>query len=204
MKKINVYLLRHGKAIGKPALNGQTDVLVEQEVQKEIAHRIMRHGITFSHIYSSHLHRCADLADYLVTHVENTSLKINSALSEMDFGMFDGREFSSLNESEWKILEQFWNNPASVELPKGEALSHFFHRCVRAWQTIVHELKEDTLIIAHGGTIRMILAYLLDIEWNNPRWITNLSIDNQSISHVQVMISDDEPHYLVKSIGVTL
>ncbi len=204
MKSVNVYLLRHGKTMGEPALNGQTDVLVAPDVQRDIANRLMRRGIQFSSIQSSHLHRCLDLAEYLVKQLDDVPLTVSSALSEMNFGAFDGRPFSSIEENDWPLLEKFWHDPANVQLPEGEQLGHFYLRCVRAWQSIVDHIEEDTLIIAHGGTIRMILAHLLGVDWTNPRWITHLSIENQSLTHVQMMRGTDAPHFIVKSIGVTL
>jgi alpha-ribazole phosphatase len=204
MKPINVYLLRHGKTQGNPALNGQTDVLVDLDIQHDIADKIMHQNFSFSHICSSHLRRCLDLAEYIKAHVKGVSLSVNSELSEMNFGNYDGREFSTLNDVDWALLEKFWQAPSSVNLPNGEELGQFYRRCVSAWQTTIEQLEDDTLVIAHGGTIRMILAYILEVDWANPRWITHLSIENQSLTHIQVMMNADEPYYLVKSIGVTL
>lgn len=204
MKSVNVYLLRHGKTEGESALNGRTDVLVDTIRQREIVEKLMRSGIHFSRIYSSHLHRCLDLAEYLDKQLPEVSLQVNSALAEMDFGCFDGRAFNSLGEQEWSLLEKFWHDPANVHLPEAEPLSQFHLRCVRAWRQVVEQLDQDTLIITHGGVVRMILAYLLDVDWTNPRWMTHLSIDNQSLTHIQVMLGEDQPHFVVKSIGVTL
>ncbi len=204
MKSVNVYLLRHGKTQGESALNGQTDVLVDSDRQHQIVEKLLRRGIRFDHIYSSHLRRCLDLAERLKQQLPGTSLQVNSALSEMNFGDYDGRVFNSLDPQEWAVLEQFWHDPANVHLPHGEQLSQFYMRCVRAWQQIIEQLEQDTLIIAHGGTIRMILAYLLDVDWMNPRWMTHLSIENQSLTHIQVMLGDGGPHFVVKSIGAKL
>ncbi|MGX9418366.1 histidine phosphatase family protein [Vibrio sp. WJH972] len=204
MKQINVYLLRHGKTLGEPALNGQTDVLVEESLQLEISRRIASSDISFSQVYSSPLRRCYDLAKLVTTNNKERVLNVNPNLSEMDFGIYDGVEFNSLEKHQWQPLEEFWKSPASAHLPNGEKLEQFNQRCIEAWHSIIDDLSEETLIIAHGGTIRMILAHVLNVDWANPQWVTSLGIDNQSISHIQVTFDGSNHHFLVKSIGVTL
>lgn len=204
MKTVNVYLLRHGKTMGEPALNGQTDVLVASELQSEITNNLLKKGIYFPRICTSHLQRCSDLAENIQKQLKGSSIEVNSALSEMNFGAYDGRSFSSLDDQDWKRLNSFWRDPAKVVLPNAETLGDFYARTTRAWKSIISNLDVDTLVIAHGGTIRMILAYVLDIDWTNPRWVTHLSIDYQSLTHIQVMINENETHFLVKSIGVPL
>ncbi len=74
---INLYLMRHGKTVGRPALNGKTDVLVEAHRQEQIAHTLLRSPYSFSNIITSPLRRCRDLAQQLVYSSRNWITKLS-------------------------------------------------------------------------------------------------------------------------------
>ena len=101
----------------------------------------------------------------------------------------------------WSLLETFFQAPSKVELPDGELLSSFNDRVVTAWQRIVEQQiilateqgscsklaqkkASRVLVIAHGGVIRMILAHILQLDWQQASWHQNLHIANASLSRV--------------------
>ncbi|NRF63604.1 histidine phosphatase family protein [Vibrio coralliilyticus] len=202
MKTVNIYLLRHGKTLGEPALNGATNALVAHNTQQAICQSLLDASISFEHVITSPLRRCADLADLLVAKNSQLSLSIEDELREMDFGEVDGKPFDSI-KSEWPLLERFWNDPAAVELPQAETLQAFHQRVSRQWAALMESVEEDTLIISHGGTIRMILASLLNLDWRNPTLYSVLQIGNQSLTHIQ-LTKTDSLYQRVCSIGTPL
>ena len=88
-------------------------------------------------------------------------------------------------------------------LPEAETLTHFHHRISSAWHNITQTQNTNTLIIAHGGVIRMILAAVLNVDWKNPAWHSNLAIGNASLTHIQITKSEQK-HVSIKSIAVDL
>ncbi len=185
MKECNFYLLRHGQVEGEAALNGRTNRTVPAAVQEQISAALDRRNIAFEHIISSPLSRCADLARLLKKQQPQIKLSIAEQLQEISFGTLDGQAFDSIKDK-WPLLDAFWQNPAENTLPEAESLSDFRQRVVSAWSEITAADHSHTLIITHGGVIRMILAEALQLDWKNPAWHSNLAIANASVTHIQV------------------
>lgn len=201
-KTINIYLLRHGKTIGAPALYGHTDVPVDEQIQKQIAQAFLSRQLKVKRVVTSPLKRCADLANLLANAQPSLEVTIEPELKEMSFGELDGVSFDSAKSS-WPILEQFWQSPAENTLPGAESLSNFNKRITTSWDQLVLDVEQDTLIICHGGTIRMILASLLPIDWRDSRLYSSLQIGHQTISHIQI-IKADAIYKRVCSIGAPI
>lgn len=60
-KTINIYLLRHGKTLGEPALYGKTDVKVDVRLQDQICQQLVKRQLRVTKVISSPLARCRDL-----------------------------------------------------------------------------------------------------------------------------------------------
>jgi alpha-ribazole phosphatase len=199
---INLYLLRHGKTLGKPALNGHTDVGVKESVQKSIAQALLN-NYDFQTVYTSPLIRCKRVAELLAEYNPSLDIRYDNRLREQSFGQLDGIPFDELND-EWATLEAFWSAPGETTLPEAEPLEEGYRRVIEAWEQLVEECQQDTVIIAHGGPIRYILAHVLGLDWKNPRWYTSLAIGNQSISHIQINRYQGKPYFSVCSIATSL
>ena len=50
----------------------------------------------------------------------------------------------------------------------------------------VRNEDNNILVVCHGGVIRMILAHLLQVDFRNPNWYTQLSIANGSLTSIRV------------------
>lgn len=202
MKVCNFYLLRHGKVDGDAALNGHTDREVDLTLQQKISQAVCSQDIPFDHIITSPLRRCADLAMLLKKEQPKAKVTIEEQLQEISFGSLDGKAFHTIKDK-WPLLDAFWQNPAKNTLPQAESLSAFKQRIGSIWSKVIDTESNNTLIITHGGVIRMILADALQLDWKNPAWHTNLAIANASITHIQ--ISKAEQNYIsVKSIAIDL
>ena len=105
----------------------------------------------------------------------------------------------------WRCLERFFEQPAHITLPEAESLSDFHIRIIQAWQTLVNQQLAITqkqvaeaaassttlkprriLLIAHGGVIRMILAHILQLDWQQGAWHRNLKVDYASLSSIAI------------------
>ena len=203
MKQIQIYLLRHGKTEGKPALYGHTDIHVEEHIQRNIAHQIKLQNWQLGHIITSPLKRCLDLSNMIKKQYPLAMFTINNKLMEMNFGDYDGAPFEHLSPESWNELNSFWASPAAFTLSNAESLDNFHKRVINAWELIIRQLKKDTLIVCHAGVIRLLLAHALKLDWKQPTWHSALRIEYQSLSHVQLII-DKEVHYTVRSISSTI
>ncbi|KHT40235.1 histidine phosphatase family protein [Vibrio sinaloensis] len=201
-KVVNIYLLRHGKTVGAPALYGHTDVAVDDQTQQQIYERIKASAMNIERVISSPLKRCAQLAQFFDASPANIDVAIWPALKEMHFGELDGVPFDAA-KSFWPELEQFWHSPAENTLPGAENLSDFYTRITKSWEQLVTDVEQDTLVICHGGTIRMILASLLPFDWQDSRLYSTLHIGHQTISHIQI-IKADAIYERVCSIGAPI
>ena len=52
--------------------------------------------------------------------------------------------------------------PATVAPPGGETLNQVDARCKKAWERIKGEIKGDTAVVAHGGTLAHFIVHLLE------------------------------------------
>ncbi|MDC0612249.1 histidine phosphatase family protein [Vibrio sp.] len=200
MKRFDVWLLRHGQTEGKAALNGHYDAKVKPEVQRKIIESLQSKHLSFETIISSPLSRCLDLAKQIEV---KEGIRVVSDLQEMNFGDYDGKAFDEIPSEDWVTLEKFWCDPRQYPLPRSEPIGEFYQRVTAAWSEVIESISSDTLIVTHGGVIRMILASVLNLAWDNPALFTQLAISNQTLTHLQVLISDQN-YVIVKSIGATL
>lgn len=185
MKSINVYLLRHGKTVGEAALYGHTDIAVSRERQHRICQSVIDEQLDFTVLITSPLIRCQQLAELIHTQYDHLEYRVEPEWRETSFGHLDGVPFDDAKES-WPLLQAFWQDPANNPLPEAEPIDVFYRRISAAWDTFMQTVENDTLIVCHGGTIRMILANLLNLDWRNPALYSSLSIAHQSLTHIQI------------------
>lgn len=98
----------------------------------------------------------------------------------------------------WSKLDDFFQAPADAALPEAEVLADFYHRVTLAWQKIIvqhigittenKELKipQRMLILTHGGVIRIILAHILQLDWQQASWHQKLQIGHGSLSRIVI------------------
>lgn len=187
----HIYLLRHGKVAGEAALYGATDVEVLAETNQTIAHALIDRELSFDTIYSSPLQRCKTLAQLILSNNTNTNLDevtIVEGFKEMTFGVFDGVAFDDIyqNETQWQLLESFWQAPSLHALPNAERIADFFQRVSKCWHKCLDDIitQESTLIVCHGGVIRMILASILKQNINQSGWYQRYDIPYGSLTHL--------------------
>jgi len=192
----NIYLLRHGKVDGLPALYGHTDIAVTDSINNNMLQQLntwqQNTQQKITHVVSSPLQRCNTLATTFATENKLT-LTTEQAFSEMYFGVLDGVSFDEINESHqykntWQKLELFWQNPEAYPLPEAETLHAFYLRVKNAWQQLLHQHQgNNVLLVCHGGVIRMILSLLLNINYTNQALFSQLNIKNSSVTCIKNM-----------------
>ncbi len=192
-------LLRHGTVAGDAGLYGHTDIPVTESGRLQMQQSV-NIDLQYQQVISSPLQRCLRFAkDY--SRRQALSLKVEPLLQEMNFGVWDGQTFDQL-QSCWAALEQFWQSPATVTPPNGESLPAFHERVTQFWPQLLQQCRgTQSLVVTHGGVIRMILAQLLCVDWQSADYYQRLRIDYGSITRIQVLYTDDGIYPQIRFIG---
>lgn len=182
-----IYLLRHGEVDGPAAIYGKTDVPVSHQGWQQLQRQAARLD-SVTRIVTSPLRRCQVFANDLAVS-KGLPLNIESDFRECDFGKWDGVPFDDIPEGAWGEMEAFWASPASCQFEGGEHLKDMHCRVAQAWDNLIGELRDSTtpetvLVVAHGGVIRLLLAYILHFDWWNPAIFSQWQIDYASLSKI--------------------
>ncbi|WP_440904557.1 histidine phosphatase family protein [Catenovulum sp. SX2] len=194
-------LLRHGAVAGRPALYGHSNVTLSEQGLADMQASVdyINKCEPIDKIVSSPLLRCAMFAeDYAET--TGKEIILDSRLSEMDFGRWDGIPFDRLR-AHWSKLEAFWENPYRNTPPQGETLKQFGKRVKSLWGELAeHNQGQHYLLVCHAGVIKMMLAIMLDIDWRNALWFSQLKIDYASFTRVE-LAAYQKAMPVIKTIG---
>ncbi|MFT5757491.1 MAG: alpha-ribazole phosphatase [Alteromonadaceae bacterium] len=229
----NIYLLRHGKVNGRAALYGKTDIEVSLKIKNDMLNLLMKNQNKFSHIVTSPLKRCAELAHEFAKQADKP-IDVITNLQEMNFGDYDGLAFDDIPYTDissrsnisddisdnindkvskkindeaqtWIHLERFWHNPAEYSLPNAEKLNDFYLRVKNAWQQLLSDYTdENILLVTHGGVIRMILAQVLGLDWKNEKLFNQLHIANATLTQLSNVSCNHKPYLKVHAIALPL
>ncbi len=176
-----VDLLRHGVCNDGQIYRGRTDSPLSR-----LGHEQM-HGITadqqWQAIITSPLQRCSQFAMALAEQ-QQIPLVVNEDLLELDFGEWEGLALDEVWSAHQQQVMAFWNDPVKHPPPKGESLSAMQTRVLNVLAQIhtVHR-GERVLVVTHGGVIRLLMGYLLQMPI---RAVRQLSVDYGSLSRFEI------------------
>ncbi len=156
-------LLRHGETLGGSRFRGRLDdPLTERGWEQMWAAVGPGEGVReWDGIVTSPLARCADFARAL-SRRQDIPLSLDPRLAELDFGDWEGQTPADLMATDAEALGRFWADPVAHPPPSGEPLLAFQARVLTAWDELLRQDRDDrTLVISHGGVIRVILCQVL-------------------------------------------
>jgi alpha-ribazole phosphatase len=179
-------LVRHGETGWNRAgrYQGQSDTELSKigiEQAKKLRERLAAEGIDA--IYSSDLKRALRTAE-LIASVHDVEVVPRQELRELDFGEFEGRYFEEIKER-YLPLDQMWRGEdLEARAPGGESLYQLANR-VSQFENKLGRVpdKETILIVAHGGSLRVLICLLLGVGlecW----W--QFQLDSASLSIVEI------------------
>ncbi len=157
--------MRHGALVShQQAYIGQTDIGLAKTGYS--AMQALTHDADYTTVISSPLSRCAVFAkDFSVKH--NLALQIDENLTEINFGDFEGKYATDLmNGEQASALKSWWDDMQNTAPPNGESLTTFNRRVIQAFNHIIEtqSANQDKLLcITHGGVIRCLVCYLMQI-----------------------------------------
>ena len=153
---MTIYLIRHGKteANEKRLYCGSTDLPLSETGRKELS--CISYDIKNIRFLTSGMKRTNETLKVLFGDVP---FEEDPGFREVDFGIFEMRGYEELKED---LDYRNWcagDNEANVP-PGGESGRQMKQRVLEAFS----EIKEDTVLICHGGVIAAIMEHLFPEE----------------------------------------
>ena len=161
---MKLYIIRHGQTDwnveGK--IQGRQDIPLNDMGRRQA--RALADGMKsrpVASVYSSPQKRAMETAETLAR-AQGMAVIPVPELAEIGYGDWEGRTASDILAKERKLYEEWWQHPATVAPPGGETLNQVDVRCKKAWERIKGEMKGDTAVVAHGGTLAHFIVHLLE------------------------------------------
>ena len=158
-----LYLVRHGQSTGneKKLFFGVTDYPLTElghEQAREAAAKLKQDNITFARCCASDLARAWDTA---APCLEDTSITAEAcpALREQDMGEFEGVSWEEAQDLHGDLVMRLVTDWFHTTPPKGESPDAMEKRVGACVDEMVAR-GEDTLIVAHNGSLSMVLKHL--------------------------------------------
>ncbi|MCL2852065.1 MAG: histidine phosphatase family protein [Defluviitaleaceae bacterium] len=171
---MKIYAARHGQTgwnlLGR--MQGHTDIPLDETgiaQAEKLAERFR--DIPIGKIYSSDLGRALETARTINKH-HDVEIVVEEDLREISYGEFEGRLLSEIGGRFAELRD------AGKGAPGGEELEDFLARVHRCMDKIAAENDGDILIVGHGGTVRAIECYFLNIPKEN---ITKFGLGNTAV-----------------------
>ena len=144
-------MIRHTTpAVDKGFIYGRTDVPLADSFDNEkelIRTKLPEH---IDRVFSSPSSRCT-----LLAHKIKDSFETDKRLMELDFGLWEGKTWETIDRSESeKWMADFINNRP----PEGETLQEMKSRVMGFWNELPLLPYQRIAIITHAGVIRLILT----------------------------------------------
>lgn len=174
--------VRHGQSIwnAEGRWQGHSDValsdLGEQQARALSARLSQR---TFDAVFSSDLLRSQQTCRLALPGAE---MKIDARLREINFGVYEGQTWSSMDESQSNAVKTWWDEPYKNKLEGGESMDCLNQRVVEFLEELPAEC--EVAIFTHGGVVRnavwQVVGPPLKGQWT-------IVIDNTSLTTIEYL-----------------
>jgi alpha-ribazole phosphatase len=172
-----VNLLRHGEHVLGQAICGVKDPELSEKGWRQLTDQIgslvgrakqdqakQDQASQWDICVSSPRIRCAAFASH-VSHQLNIELVIKDALSEIDFGEWEGLTGTQIETSYPGQWQQWLDNPDDPAPHGGEAYGLFQQRILNGWSQLISQYRgKRILLLSHSGVMRAILSSVLGLD----------------------------------------
>lgn len=179
-------LVRHGETDWNRSqrFQGQSDVPLNAtgRAQAEaIARRLA--GKQIDALYASDLSRAWDTAAAIAA-VHNLEVRAEPNLREGHFGEWEGATYAEIQARDPEAVNAWHDDISSFAPPGGETLDQLAERVKKAYDKIAPQHTDQTvLLVAHGGSLQMLIAYLLGLP---PKAFWQFHLGHCSLSNISV------------------
>lgn len=164
MQVTRVWLVRHAP-VNAQYLYGQMDV--DADVSNAAAFQWLSNQLPprFG-VFLSDLKRCRQTLDALLPYGHEVEAHTTSnLLREQSFGDWEGLSYRQIEAKYNDLYIRFWANPVENAPPGGESFAEVVDRCSQYFNSVLEDTNsEDVVFFVHAGTIRSVLAHILEME----------------------------------------
>ena len=183
-----VDFLRHGECQGGEVFRGATDLALSETGWQQMW-AATSPAQPWQQIVSSPLSRCAQFAEKL-GQAKSIPVALCDDLREIHFGCWEGRPIAEVWQQQPELIGRYFADPGSVTPQGGEPMDMARRRLASAWRQILREYSgRHLLLVHHGGTIRLLLAHLLQMPLQA---VTNISVPYAGLSRLHVYRRQDQ------------
>jgi probable phosphoglycerate mutase len=159
-----LYFVRHGETDWnrEPArCQGWADVPLNDAGRRQAREQGSRlRGAGIQTIVSSHLRRAAETAELIREQLGGElPLRLDERLAETRRGRWQDRTFAEIMDEEPREWRCYRERPQDFRFPEGESLVEQQHRVLEAVRDVAAQ-NATTLVVTHGGSIRLLRAFL--------------------------------------------
>ncbi|HZW23616.1 histidine phosphatase family protein [Noviherbaspirillum sp.] len=153
---MRLYLVRHARpVVAQGTCYGSTDLAADEDHQREVLPQLLQALPAGARIFSSPMKRCRSLAVELAEGLRCGDVVFDPRLMEMDFGAWEMQAWETIPRAEVDA----WAGALSNYRPGGgECLLDVARRVLSFHEELTAEKTEDVVVVAHAGTIRLLLA----------------------------------------------
>lgn len=190
MERTSITLVRHGETewnVLRRLQGRQNSELTPYGLeQAELTAEALKNR-NFDILYTSDLKRALVTAE-IINRYHNLEVKVDSTLSERNFGVMEGLTREVLQDKFPEVYSGYMARKEDYQIPGGESLIEYTEKVRQSLQNIIRKYKgKRILIITHGGVLDCIMRIIFNYPMSAPR---SFSIYNASINRISV--KDDE------------
>ncbi|MBK1810435.1 alpha-ribazole phosphatase [Clostridium sp. YIM B02505] len=168
---MKLILIRHGETEGnyKGLYQGIMDYPLSEEGNlQNLKVKSKLENINVNKVYYSALKRAKKTAEAIFDFSSSTiCFEEVSSLNEINFGVWEGKDYKYISKNYSEQFQSFIDDFRTFEFPEGESFKDFYNRVCEGIKKIINASKEEDniAIVAHGGTIKVILCMLLGFNY---------------------------------------
>lgn len=182
-----IYLTRHGETVWNRQQRFQGHKNSELTDKGILAAELLAdriEDIELDYIVSSPLLRAYNTAEIARGNKDVQIIKYDG-LKEINLGEFEGMSYVDIKSKHTELLAEIEKDPFNNRYPNGENLQEFYKRVVKVFTEVVDKHRnKTTLIVAHGGTLKCIEAYIRKFKLSSD-WMGNV-VKNCSLSYIEI------------------
>ena len=190
---MSIYLVRHTRPlVEKGICYGHADIDVTESFLEETA-IIKKFVPAVAQVFSSPLQRCRKLAEHLYP---NSTINWEPDLRELNCGEWEMQHWDAIPR---EVIDPWMNDFVNICIPGGESYVQLFDRVTRCYDRVAQS-ERPAIIVAHGGVIRSILAYITGTSLKEsfaafrPHYGCVIKVDDKEFEILSNIATEKEQH----------
>ncbi|WP_207421258.1 alpha-ribazole phosphatase [Desertivirga brevis] len=157
---MEVYLIRHTQPqLSKGLIYGRKDLPLADSFQEELEAVLRSLPEDIDVVYSSPSQRC-----YLLAEAISSRVICDERLFELNFGDWEGKTWDTIDRK----ASEFWMEDYMNRCPPaGETMLEMKDRVELWWEELKAAEHQKTVVVTHGGVIRLLMALAGQIAIEN-------------------------------------